>query len=152
AGLGGERGGHQDPPDVVWLPAPCAAEIPEPEPLGDVEPELLAEPAEPDEPVGRPADEPEFCDAAALPVELPEFVGRGWDGPGRAEAAAPGTAGPAAPIAPVAARSRARPCRRAAALLAWGDDPPGTPRWPGGPCDFAAGAAALASVAGLRLG
>lgn len=69
---------------MVWLPAPCAAEIPEPEPLGDVEPELLAEPAEPDEPVGRPADEPEFCDAAALPVELPEFVVLAWDEPGRA--------------------------------------------------------------------
>jgi len=69
---------------VVWLPAPCAAEIPEPEPLGDVAPELLAEPAEPDEPVGRPADEPEFCDAAALPVELPEFVVLAWDEPGRA--------------------------------------------------------------------
>src|SRR5262249_61901192 len=111
-----------------------------------------AAPAGRDEPGGGRAEEPDFWDAAAPRGALPGFVVRGWDEPGRAWAPARATAGPAAPIATVAARSRARPCRRAAALLAWGDDPPGTPRWPGGPCDFAAGAAALASVAGLRLG
>src|SRR5262249_1941905 len=42
-----------------------------------------------------------------------------------------------------AARRRplGHPCQPVA-LLAWGDDPPGTPRWPGGPCDYAPGALA----------
>jgi len=33
--------------------------------------------------------------------------------------------------------------QRATSLLSWGSDPPGTPRWPVGPRDFVAGAAAL---------
>jgi hypothetical protein len=101
---------------VVWLPAPCAAEIPEPpedpEPPVPAEPELLAEP---DEPVAVPAEEPVCCDAAALPVELPELVVLAWDEPGRAYATTPATARPAAPTVTVVARSRDWPRRRAAA-------------------------------------
>jgi hypothetical protein len=63
---------------VVWPPPPGATEIPElpenPEPPVAAEPELLAEPEEPDEPVDVLAEEPVFCDAAALPVEPPDPV------------------------------------------------------------------------------
>ena len=99
-------------------PPPDAEEIPE---LPDnPEPELLAEPEEADEPVDVPAEVPEFCDAAALPVELPEPVVLACDEPGRVYATTPATARPAAPTATVAARSRERPRCRAAAACAVG--------------------------------
>jgi hypothetical protein len=115
---------------VVW-PPPCVAEIPElpenPEPPVAAEPELLAEP---DEPVEVPAEEPVFCDAAALPVEPPEPVVLAWDEPGSAYATTPVTARPAAPTATVAARSRDRPCRRAAATAATGRAASHGAAWP----------------------
>ena len=99
-------------------PPPDAEEIPE---LPDnPEPELLAEPEEADEPVDVPAEVPEFCDAAALPVELPEPVVLAWDEPGRAYATTPAAARPAAPTVTVTARSRAWPRRRASAAAATG--------------------------------
>src|SRR5262249_60202696 len=109
-----------------------------------------AAPAGRDEPGGGRAEEPDFWDAAAPRGALPGFVVRGWDEPGRAWAPARATARPAAPIATVAARSRARPCRRAAALLAWGGDPPRTPPWPGGPRDFPPGGRGPAPGPGVR--
>jgi hypothetical protein len=84
------------------------------------EPELLAEPEEADEPVNVPAEEPVFCDAAALPVEPPEPVVLAWDEPGRAYATTPAAARPATPIVTVVARSRDWPSRRAAAAAATG--------------------------------
>jgi hypothetical protein len=114
---------------VVWPPPPGAAEIPElpenPEPPVAAEPELLAEPEEAGEPVDVLAEEPDFCDADALPVELPELVVLARDEPGRAYATAPATARPAAPTAMVAARSRDWPRRRAAAAAATGRACPG---------------------------
>ena len=110
---------------MVW-PPPGATEIPElPE---NPEPPVAAEPEEPDEPVDVPAEEPVLCDAAALPLELPEPVVPVWDEPGRAYATTPAAARPATPIATVAARSRDWPCRRAATAAATGHaGPAGVP-------------------------
>jgi len=90
-----------------------------------VEPELFAEPEEPDEPVDVPAEEPLFCDAAALPVEPPEPVVLAWDEPGRAYATTPAAAMPATPTVTVAARSLDRPRLRAAAAAVTGRAGPG---------------------------
>jgi len=80
---GGGRGRHQDPPEVVWPPEPCAEEIPEPpenpefadpeepelaeelEPSSEEEPKPSSDPEELDE----PDEVPEPLDAAVLPEE-----------------------------------------------------------------------------------
>jgi hypothetical protein len=105
---------------VVWLPEPCADEMPDPEPVDDpelAEPELLDDPEppvaelDPDEPLEPlPAEEEE----APVPVPLAVVV-LVWCAPGSATAITPAPTRPAMPTVAVAARSRAWPCRLAAA-------------------------------------
>jgi hypothetical protein len=110
---------------VVWPPEPCAEEIPDPElddpvPLDDPEladeleplddPELPEAEPVPDEPV-----EP-LPPEAEVPDPLPLAVVALWCvEPGRAKAITPAPTRPATPTVAVAARSRACPCRLAAA-------------------------------------
>jgi hypothetical protein len=130
----------------VVCPEPCAEEMPDPELLDD--PELPDDPELADEP--EPLDDPELPEAALpaeelleplpaeadvpVPVPLAVVVPLWCADPGRAKAITPAPTRPAAPTAVVAARSRACPCRLAAAA----DRAPGCDEFIGFPPCFSA--------------